>query len=158
MKTLVIGLGNPILTDDGVGVKVAYAVENALPADLRPYVEVTEASVGGLRLMEMMVGYDCVIIIDAILDESAPPGTIHRMTLPDLAAISPLQHTASAHDVSLIIALETGRRMGLSLPDRIIIYAITVNNVLDFGDQLTPAVAKAVSWAAQAVLDELVRT
>ena len=54
MKTLVIGLGNPILTDDGVGVKVAYAVDDALASGGRNGVTVSEASVGGLRLMEMM--------------------------------------------------------------------------------------------------------
>ncbi len=82
MKTLVIGLGNPILTDDGIGVKVAYAVQNELEVTgtsrkngsdesyraecaSHQIVDVTEASVGGLRLMEMMIGYDKVIIIDA---------------------------------------------------------------------------------------------
>jgi len=158
MKTQFIGLGNPILTDDGVGVKVAYAIEEALADHPHPDIDITETSVGGLRLMEMMVGYDCAIIIDAILDERTPPGTIRRLTLADLKAISPLQHTASAHDVSLVTALQTGRRMGLSLPEKIIIYGIGVHNVMDFGDQPTPAVARAISWATHAVLDELTRT
>jgi len=156
MKTLVIGLGNPILTDDGVGVKVAYAITHALAAQPRPDVEITEAGVGGLHLMEMMVGYDCVIIIDAMFDECTPPGAIRRLTLPDLAAISPLQHTASAHDVSLVTALETGRRMGLPLPHRIVIYGIGVQNVMDFGDQPTPAVLAAIPRTTQAVLQEII--
>ena len=67
MKTLIVGLGNPILTDDGVGVKVAYAVEEALSPNIPENLTVTEASVGGLRLMELMVGYDRVILIDAIM-------------------------------------------------------------------------------------------
>lgn len=156
MKTLVLGLGNPILTDDGVGVQVAEAVREALPPDSS--VEVSEASVGGLRLMERVIGYDRVILIDAMYRPSTTtdtPGTIRRMTLEDLKTISPTQHSASAHDTSLITALEMGRRMDLSLPQEFIIYAITVENIIDFGDKPTPAVAAAIPQVTAAVLDEL---
>ncbi|HEY54203.1 MAG TPA: hydrogenase maturation protease [Caldilineae bacterium] len=155
MKTLVIGLGNPILTDDGVGVKVAYAVEQALGSGHDDSIDVTEASVGGLRLMEMMVGYDRVILIDALTLGDAPPGSVQQMSLPDLEAISPTQHSASAHDASLVTALDSGRRMGLPLPDDIIIYAISVENVLDFSDTPTPAVARAIPRVTKAVLEDL---
>lgn len=156
MQTLVIGLGNPILSDDGVGVRVAYAVERALGPKAGGEITVTEASVGGLRLMEMMIGYDRVILVDAILGSNGNgPGTIHRMTLDDLRTISPTQHSASAHDTSLVTALEMGRRMGLHLPTEISIYAIEVVNVLDFSEEPTPAVAEAIPEATAAVLAEL---
>jgi hydrogenase maturation protease len=156
MKILVIGLGNPILTDDGVGVKVAYAVKDSLAAHHRNDLTITEVGVGGLRLMEMMVGYDRVILIDALIQgNDNQPGTIHRMTLDDLRTISPTQHSASAHDTTLVTALEMGRRIGLALPEEIIIYAIEVENVLDFGEQPTPAVAEAIPQATAAVLAEL---
>ncbi len=172
MKTLVIGLGNPILTDDGVGVKVAYAVEKALKvtgtsrkngsdesyratSDSHQIIDVTEASAGGLRLMEMMIGYDRVIIIDALTTVDAPPGTIHQLALSDLEAISPTQHSASAHDASLVTALDSGRRMGLPLPNDISIYAVSVENIIDFGDTPTPAVERAIPQVTAAVLEEL---
>lgn len=154
MKTLVLGLGNPILTDDGVGVRVADAVRAALPLDSE--VEVSEASVGGLRLLERVIGYDRVILIDALYGNGyLQPGTIHRLTLDDLRTISPTQHSASAHDTNLITALEMGQRMGLPLPQEFIIYAVEVENILDFGDTPTPAVAKAIPKVAAAVLNEL---
>jgi hydrogenase maturation protease len=156
MKKLVIGLGNPILTDDGVGVKVAYKVKDSLAAHHGRDLTITEVGVGGLRLMEMMIGYDRVILIDALIQRNGgPPGTIHRMTLDDLRTISPTQHSASAHDTTLVTALEMGRRIGLALPGEIIIYAIEVENVLDFGEQPTLAVAEAIPRVAAAVLDEL---
>jgi hydrogenase maturation protease len=156
MKILVIGLGNPILTDDGVGVKVAYKVKDSLAAHHGHDLTITEVGVGGLRLMEMMIGYDRVILIDALIQRNGgPPGTIHRMTLDDLRTISPTQHSASAHDTTLVTALEMGRRIGLALPGEIIIYAIEVENVLDFGEQPTLAVAEAIPRVAAAVLDEL---
>ncbi|MCK4978026.1 MAG: hydrogenase maturation protease [Anaerolineales bacterium] len=156
MNTLVIGLGNPILTDDGVGVKVAYEVEKVISDEMREYITVTEASAGGLRLMEAMIGYDRVILVDALLKINGnKPGSTHRMTLDDLRTISPTQHSASAHDTTLVTALDAGREMGLSLPDEIIIFAIEVENVMDFSDEPTPDVAKAIPKVTDAVMAEL---
>ena len=155
MKTLIVGLGNPILTDDGVGVKVAYELEKVL-ADSRPDVTVIEASAGGLRLMEMMIGYDRAIIVDAFMnDADNRPGRMHRMTLDDLRAISPTQHSASAHDTTLVTALDSGKEMGLHLPDEVVIYAIEVENVMDFSEEPTADVAAAIPGAVTAVLYEL---
>ena len=154
MKILVIGLGNPILTDDGVGVKVAYALEDIL-ADSRPDVVVTEASAGGLRLMELMLGYDRAIIVDAFTNGSNTPGKMHRMTLDDLRDISPTQHSASAHDTTLVTALDAGKALGMHLLDEVVIYAIEVENVIDFSEEPTTAVAAAIPGAVTAVLHEL---
>lgn len=154
MKTLVIGLGNPILTDDGVGVKVAYELEDIL-ADSRPDVTVIEASAGGLRLMEMMVGYDRAILVDAYTNGRNQPGRIQRLTLEDLRAVSPTQHSASAHDTTLVTALDTGKKLGLHLPDEVIIYAIDVENVIDFSEEPTTAVAAAIPEVVTAVLHEI---
>jgi len=161
MKTLVVGLGNPILTDDGVGVKVAYEVEKAIAA--APVenagvgdIDVIEACAGGLRLMELMIGYDRLVLIDAFTAANGhEPGTIHRLSFDDLRDISPTQHSSCAHDTSLVTALEMGRTLDLKLPTIISIYGIEVENILDFGDEPTPAVAAAIPDAAAAVLSEL---
>jgi len=155
-KIIVIGLGNPILTDDGVGVKVAYEVEKTLGPNLPENLTITEASVGGIRLMELLVGYDHVILIDALLTKpGGNPGEIHQMSLDDLRDISPTQHSTSAHDTSLVTALEVGRQMGMNLPNSFSIYAITVENILDFNEQPTPAVAATIPEVARMVLAEL---
>ncbi len=155
MKTLVIGLGNPILTDDGIGVKVAYELEKVL-GDSRSDVTVTEASAGGLRLMELMIGYDRAIIIDAFTNGSNVPGRMHRMALDDLRAISPTQHSASAHDTTLVTALEAGQALNLHLPQEVVIYAIEVENVIDFSEEPTTAVSAAIPGVVTAILNELV--
>lgn len=156
MKTLIVGLGNPILSDDGVGVKVAFAVEEALANQANGDIHVTEACVGGLRLMEMLVGYDRAILIDALkLRNGSSPGTIHQMTLDDLREISPTQHSTSSHDMSLVNALDMGRRVGLKLPEEISIYAIEVENITDFSEESTPAVTAAIPIVERAVLADL---
>ena len=155
MKTLILGLGNPILTDDGVGVLVAEEVRSRLPEDTP--IDITEVSVGGLTLMETMIGYDRVILIDAFQRlQGGCPGNVQRMSLEDLRDASPTQHSASPHDVSLVTALETGHRMGLPLPKDITIFAIEVENVMDFSDQPTPSVAAVIPEVTEAVLAEII--
>lgn len=156
MKTLVVGLGNPILTDDGVGVKVAYAVEEALSPNIPDNITITEASVGGLRLMELIVGYDRVILIDAIMTSNGHDyGHIHKLSLEDLRQITPTEHSTSTHDTSLVTALDAGERLGLHMPKEFNIIAVEVENVMDFSDEPTPAVAAAIPIVTEMVLDAI---
>ncbi|HEC22706.1 MAG TPA: hydrogenase maturation protease [Chloroflexi bacterium] len=149
MKTLVIGLGNPILTDDGVGVYVAWAVRNALPPEAD--VDVIELSLGGLSLMEAMVGYERVILVDALL---APPEEAGQVVQFNAGHLPATLNSASAHDVDLPTALQVGRRLGASLPDdeNIQIVAIKAHEVLTFGGSPTPPVRAAIPEATVRVL------
>ncbi len=153
-KTLLIGLGNPILTDDGVGVKVANELEEQIDLESHPELTITEASAGGLRLMEAMLGYERVILIDAFyLDpESTTPGKIHHLSLDDLRSISPTQHSTSAHDTSLITALDAAEKMGYQIPVEFFIYAVEVENIREFSETPTPAVAKAIPVVVSQIL------
>jgi len=153
MKTLVLGLGNPILSDDGVGVRVAEAVRASLPPGAP--VDVCELSVGGLRLMEHMLGYERVILIDAMQPGRGEPGTFRRLSYTELTCLCPTQHVTCIHDTSLVTALEMARRMELPVPREIIVYAIGVQDVENFGEELTPAVACALPAVLDAVLQEL---
>lgn len=158
MKTLIVGLGNPILTDDGIGVHIANEVKRKLSTQTASDITIREASVGGLRLMEMMEGYEKVILIDAITrDNGDQAGKIMRMDLNDLQEISPTQHSASAHDTSLVTALAAGRLLGMDLPSDVIIFAIEVENIMDFSETPTPAVSAAIPVVTQAVLDEIIQ-
>jgi hydrogenase maturation protease len=141
------------LTDDGVGVRVAEEIRALLPASTP--VDISEVSIGGLTLMETMIGYDRVILIDSYLSQDGIPGTYRKMSLDDLRTLSPTQHSASPHDASLITAIESGKQMGLQLPEQITIFAINVQNVDEFNEKPTPAVAAAVPLVTQAVLEEI---
>ena len=149
MKTLVLGLGNSILTDDAVAFAVVEEVERRID---RKDVTVSRASVGGLGLLELVVGYDRVIILDAIQTGLADPGHLHRLT-PDEFRGS--LRAASSHDVSLATALELGRQLRKDIPREIVIIAVEAVDVETFGEELTPAVAAAVPQAVELVLQEL---
>jgi hydrogenase maturation protease len=149
-KTLIIGLGNPIVSDDSVGLKVAQQLRVLL--DGRDDVEVQEDYWGGLRLMERMIGYDRAIVVDAICS-GAEPGTIHHLTTGAMST----QKSASAHDVNLATALAFGRQAGVHLPadDQVRLVGIEAEDVVNFGEQCTPAVAAAIPRAIQEVIQLL---
>lgn len=152
MRTLVIGLGNPILTDDGAGFFVAQEIAKAVMPHQE--IDVIELSVGGITLMEHMIGYQKVILIDALWTLPEHAG---QVIVFDAGDLTETLNTRSTHDADLPTALRIGRSLGGELPtdEHIQIVAITANQVLDFGDTPTPAVKMAIPEAIQAVLDLL---
>ncbi|MBE3039545.1 MAG: hydrogenase maturation protease [Chloroflexi bacterium] len=151
MKTLVIGLGNPILGDDGVGWRVVEEI--ARKTANRPEVEVDCVSLGGLSLMERLTGCERVILVDSIFTEEKPIGTVSQFALSDIPDLT-AGHSASAHDTSLHNALNVGRSMDIPLPrdEDVLIVAIEAENVYDFSETLSPPVEAAVLQAVGAVL------
>ncbi|MDW8326648.1 MAG: hydrogenase maturation protease [Anaerolineales bacterium] len=177
MKTLVVGLGNPLLGDDAVGWRVAEEVQRRLrSADWRfesgdwasqaaisnlksqipnpqSTIEVECFALGGLSLMERMVGYDRAIVVDAVMF-GAPPGTVTCFDLADLPDRS-AAHLTAAHDTSLQNALRFGRSMGAQLPNEVKVVGVEAEQLFEFSEHLTPAVAAAVPEATRRVLDLL---
>lgn len=171
MKTLVVGLGNPILGDDGVGWRVAEAVsaQSGIPLGDAPLpglspptpdpVTIERYSLAGLSLMERLTGFDRVIIIDSLNTGQRAQGEVVTFTLADMDDLTH-GHSASAHDVSLKNALKMGRSMGEALPDdnQVHIVAIEAEHIYDFKEELTSQIAAAVPIATRKVLDLLLET
>jgi len=146
-RLLVLGLGNPLLGDDSVGLRV---VRDLCPkCDAWPNVSLAEDYWGGLRLMERLVGFERAVIVDAICSGGVP-GTV-RVLSPDAI---PTQHSSSAHDVNLQTALALGRQAGAQLPttENIRLVAIEAADVLTFCQECTPSVQGAIEQAADTVL------
>jgi hydrogenase maturation protease len=151
MKTLVIGLGNPILGDDGVGWRVVEEIARKT-AD-RNDVEVDTISLGGLSLMERLTSYERVILVDSLFSGQKPIGTVSLFLLNELPDLSS-GHTTAVHDTSLRNALSVGRSMEIPLPrdEDVHIVAIEAEKVYDFSETLSPPVEAAVPIAVEAVL------
>lgn len=151
MKTLIVGLGNPILGNDGVGWKVAGEVQKYLSED--SLVDVECLSLGGIGLMEHLIGYDHAILVDAF-DMDAPLGSITVMKLGQLPNYSAF-HITSAHDTSLQKAMELGRELGAHLPQDVTVVGIATEHVHDFSDALSPEVEQVVPCVVKIILDLL---
>ncbi len=151
LKTLVLGMGNTILSDDGVGI---YVVREVAERFEQEEVDFGEASVGGMRILDVVGGYERVIMVDAIQTQGGTPGEIYCLTPQDFRLSL---HAGSSHDLSLPGALALGRAMGLTLPEDedFVIVAIEVEDVLNFAETCTAAVQEAVPRAVRIVLGEL---
>lgn len=149
MKTLILGIGNPILQNDSVGLRVADELD-AMIAD--PEVAVDTAYTGGLNLLDCLRGFDKVILIDAV-DDAKQLGTISRYSLSDL----PTGHSCNLHDCSLQEALQFARALGdTNLPKEIVIIGISVPRSEEFGEVLSPPVSEAIPQVVSIVLTEVV--
>jgi hydrogenase maturation protease len=152
VKTIVIGLGNPILGDDGVGWQIARQLQQRI--EFPPDINVDCLSVGGISLMEGLIGYDRAILIDSFVTNKNPVGTLSCFSLDELPNQA-LGHIFSAHDTTLQNALKFGMELGAQLPKEITVVAVEAQDVYDFSEQLTPAVAAAVPTAVQTIINLL---
>jgi hydrogenase maturation protease len=153
-STLVLGMGNPILSDDGVGLLVA---ERLRQAPLPDGVEVLQSEVAGLRLLELVRGFTRVIIIDALkspVEVGREPGEVIRYEGKDFKGG---QRYGSAHSIGLETVLELGRTLQYPMPDEVVVYAIEAADVETFGEELSLPVAAAAARVLELVREELER-
>ena len=148
MKTLILGLGNTILRDDGIGV---YAVR-ALAERMDGEADCRESECAGLDLVELLRGYERAIIIDSIQLEGEDPGTVFRLLPDDLRITARL---ASLHDIDLATALALGRRLGLAMPEDVTVYAVQVADALTLGEECTAAVAEALPGLVEEIAGDV---
>jgi len=145
-RTVVIGLGSPIMSDDAVGLKVSEAVE-ALGL---PDVDTLQEAVGGLEILPMLSGYRFAVIVDAILTGEYEPGTV---LIFDPESFDCTVANVPAHDMNLATAIKIGRQMDDSvMPEIIKFIAIEVEDLQTMSEEMTPRVAAAVGPAKNAVL------
>lgn len=146
---ILIGLGNPILGDDGVGWKVVEYLQqhSSLPTS----IDIDFLALGGISLMERLIGYDQAILVDAIITGQHPIGSVLCFEVDELPNLAG-GHLAAAHDTSLQVALQMGHSMDAKLPRRITIIAVEAQSVYDFSEDLTLPIKAAVPEAAKMVM------
>ncbi len=149
MRTLILGVGSSILTDDSIGLVVAGKLKERLAG--RDDVDVGVNEEAGFSLLEESLGYDRLVIVDSILT-GREPGTVMRLDLDDLGRTI---HSNSPHGANLATVMELGRQQDMDVPDDVVIYAIEVVDVLTFGEELTPALAARVGAIVDEILGEV---
>lgn len=142
----IIGLGNGMRGDDAVGLLVA----RRLRQEVGDRVEVIEAEMVGVDLIELMRGAHSVILIDAA-QSGQTPGTIHRFDA-SAGPIGSQIFPRSSHALGTVDALELARAMGV-LPTTVIVYGIEAGNT-EAGQPLSPAVTKALDKVVEQIVQE----
>ena len=154
MKTLLLGMGNPILCDDAVGVRLACAFKQELE-DIRELEFFEDCSVGGLNLVDIFRGYDRVVVLDSIHTTGGVPGDWYYFTED---ALRETAHLTNLHDANFATAMELGRTLGMPLPlsKNIHIFAVETKEDRTFSNQMTPELENAYCRYAPAILSEVI--
>jgi hydrogenase maturation protease len=148
MKVLILGVGNSIMTDDGVGVHAARVARSLLAPSER--IDVEEAEVAGFALLDLLRDRDRVIIIDALDAGTRAPGEV---IVKSLEAFRPTLHLCTGHEIDLPTAVELGRRMGYRMPPDIRLVLVAVQDARTLGETCTPAVEGAIEPAARRAIE-----
>ncbi|MFB0566340.1 MAG: hydrogenase maturation protease [Candidatus Aminicenantaceae bacterium] len=156
MKTLILGLGNELYGDDGVGLHVVRRLKRELKekknsSPLFKNVDLEECSLSGLSLLDVIVGYDRLIIIDTIKKMNPATGRVHLLEEKDLRHIP----GPSPHYVSVPQTLKIGKKMGLKVPSKIRIVAAEAKNLYNLGEGLSEEMTEALPAILQKVKEVL---
>jgi hydrogenase maturation protease len=143
MDTLILGIGNLILRDDGVGIRLARNLK-----ENNPGLEVIETSEVGISLLDLVVGYDRLILIDSIRTGKDKPGQLYELTLEDL---KPSMDLSTSHGIDIATAFELGQRLGFKMPGYVRIYAVEIKDNTTFGEECTPEVEKRIPSIARQI-------
>jgi len=145
VKTLILGFGNPILTDDGVGIRIAQKIKKE-----NPYLEVIETSEAGIALIDHAAGYDKLVIIDSIKTEQKP-GELYKLELEDL---KPTAYLSSSHGIDIATAFKLGESLGYKMPKHISLYAVEIRDNTTFGEECTEEIEKRIPFITKQIIEE----
>ncbi len=148
MKTLILGLGNPIRGDDGVGIRIAEELKKHIKDE---NVEVKEASIGSIGILDLVQGYDRVIVIDSIQTKDGRSGQIHRLKPSDLKSSI---YTSWPHEINFTTTLSLGEKLQLRMPKIIDIYAVEIKKNITFAEECTPEISQAIPEIVHQILTE----
>jgi len=146
VKTIVVGIGNPILKDDSVGIKVVEMLSRDVNVDTAILITTN------FEVIDKILGYDRAIIVDAI-QTGNEPGTIYELSIDD---IFPTYSYTSTHNLTLATTLKLGYLVfPEKMPKEIKLIAVEVEDIENFGEDCTPKVKKAIPKVVEMIKREL---
>ena len=148
-RTVVLGLGNPVRRDDGVGLAVAEAVRQSLVSAPLPAVEVATSTRAGFEIIDLLHGCARAIIVDCLDVPRPRPGRVRRLGLD---AIQGAPRLVDAHGLSLPLAFRLAHSLGIPMPSQVEILGVEAGDCMTLGETLTPAVQAAVEPLAREIL------
>ena len=151
MKTLVLGIGNSILGDDGVGVRVAQELAGKIKND---NIDVRDVGIDGLNLLDLILGYDKLIVIDAVLTEREKVGEVYRFKPENV--YDPSRSAISPHHFNLSTTIEIGKKLFPGrMPEEVIAFAVGTEEATMVTEEMTGRVKDALPIVVNLVLEEL---
>ena len=150
-KTLILGIGNNILTDDGIGSRL---VNDLIKSFSKPEVHYGVACCGGLEILEYIKDYERVVFIDAIRTQNGRPGDVYYFIPSDFRETS---HLSNLHDVSFLSALKLGHALNLGLSNDLHIIAVEIIEDMEFSEDFSPQIKQRYPEILEMVIEILSR-
>lgn len=142
-KPLVLGLGNDLLGDDGFGILAA----RELTRELDGTADVVETALHGVALLDLLIGYDRAVIIDAINTGRCPAGTILELGPEDFKPVS----GPSPHYTGLPELISLAEQLHLEFPGEIKVFAVETCDTQTVGAPMSEPVVRALSEVVERV-------
>jgi len=137
-RLLILGLGNDILTDDAIGLRVVRALRPELAG--LPAIDLQETTEMGLALLDHLSGYSAVFIVDSIQTGRARPGFVHELDASSLRQLA----GGTPHFLGVGETLALGAALGLPMPAEVKIFAIETQDPFTLGALMTPPLEAAL--------------
>jgi hydrogenase maturation protease len=147
MRTLVLGMGNPILSDDGVGLALAEMLRNRVPG-----VDVAASAMIGLSLFDLIIGYDSIFIIDAMTMKDGKKGDWKKIREDDRCGTL---HLFSSHGLNIFELMELGAQCGLPMPRLAAVYGIEIGNEVAFDASLSHELNERLPVIAEEIVADM---
>jgi hydrogenase maturation protease len=151
MSALVIGIGNSLAGDDGMGIRAIAQLRKTVSDQRVCFVESERA---GLDLLDLLEGHPTALIIDAAWTGKKPPGTISSFSIRRPFAVETLP---SLHTIGLCTVLVFGTTMGINLPEEVTVYTVEARDIETFHEGCTPEVEAAIQDLTDMIVTELQR-
>jgi hydrogenase maturation protease len=150
VKVLVLGMGNPILSDDGVGIVIANALEGKVIG-----AHVATSAMIGLDLLDAMSGYDKVYLIDAMCTRDGKIGEVKKISREGGVGT---MHLFTSHGINFFELMELGKRCGLNMPEIGAVYGIEIGDNVCFGSSLTMELQGKIAPIMDIILGDISNT
>ena len=150
MKTVILGMGNTLLSDDGIGILTKRYLETRLRNDFD--IDFIETSWGGFRIIDLLSGYDYAIIVDSIKTNTKPLGYVHHLHPNDLL---PTLRLTSYHDINFATALKLAEELHAQMPKAIDIFAIEIKDNITICENLNNSLLDSIVNVSRKIIDLL---
>jgi hydrogenase maturation protease len=144
-SSILLGLGNPIMSDDGIGLVVSEAIHGRLPGFV-----LDMSSAGGFDVVDRILGYGRAVIIDSMVTGRYPRGTVVRI---DNDASIETVRIGHSHGIDFVRAIELARSCGAAVPEEVVIYGIEVADPFSIGEEISAVLLENL----ESIVDHIVR-
>ena len=147
VKTLILGMGNPILSDDGVGLALAEMLRDRVPG-----ADVAASAMIGLSLFDLIMGYDAIFIIDAMTTKNGKMGELKKIGEDDRCGTL---HLFSSHGLNIFELMELGVQCGFDMPRLAAVYGVEIGNEVAFDESLSPELYEKLPAIAAEIIGDM---